>query len=332
LLIGRDGWIGELVNEGLIQPISPDKVSATLFNSRNRALTQYRDQLFGFPLFLAPNALYYNKNLVTEPPESLDDLLVEAVAGNQVAFVPRFEEAYWGIQAFGEGLFDEQDRFTLVESGFTEWLSWLDKAQSASGVILNIDNASLLELFTSGEVAYYVAGPEAREPLTSMMDEEDSFEFGVVPLPAGLQGPAGPLLSAETILLYAFSSPEQNRIANALANFLVNQQQSIRFMRELDHVPANPVVNVDRRIYPIANGFTRQARTAVVLPNEIPTDPLVAAGDRAYVSVLSGVLTPTEAVCRFGQEVAAFQDYTAADMSLPEGCALSANGEDNGTR
>ena len=39
-------------------------------------------------------------------------------------------------------------------------------------------------------------------------------------------------------------------------------------------------------------------------------------------SVLSGVLTPAEAVCRFGQEVAAFQGYTAADMSLPEGCEL----------
>jgi maltose/maltodextrin transport system substrate-binding protein len=332
LLIGRDGWIGELVNAGLIQPISPDKASATLFNSRNRALIQYQDQLFGFPLFLAPNALYYNRNLVTEPPELLDDLLVEADVGNQVAFVPRFEEAYWGIQAFGEGLFDEQDRFTLAESGFTEWLSWLDKAQHASGVILNVDNASLLELFTSGEVAYYVAGPETQSFLTSMMDEEDSFEFGVVPLPAGAQGPAGPLLPAETILLYAFSSPEQNRIANALAGFLVNQRQSIRFMRELDRVPANPLVNVDQRIYPIVNGFAQQARTAVVLPNEIPTDPLVVAGERAYASVLSGVLTPTEAVCRFGQEVAAFQDYTAAEVSLPEGCELPENGEDYGRR
>jgi hypothetical protein len=93
-------------------------------------------------------------------------------------------------------------------------------------------------------------------------------------------------------------------------------------MRELDRVPANPSVDVDRRIYPIVNGFTRQAKTAVVLPNEIPTDPLVAAGDRAYASVLSGILTPTEAVCRFGQEVAEFQGYTTADTSLPEGCDL----------
>ena len=322
LLIGNDSWIGELVNTGLIRPLPLEENPSTLFNPRNVSLTQYQDQLFGVPLFLAPRALYYNKRLVTEPPESLAELLQEAAAGNRVAFVPRFEEAYWGIQAFGEGLFDAEDRFTLAESGLTEWLSWLDDAQRAPGVIMNIDDDSLLELFTSEQVAYYVAGPEKQALIATMINEEDPFDFSVVPLPGGPEKAAGPLLPAETILLYAFSSPEQMRITNALAAFLVNQQQSIRFMRELDRVPANPVVKVDRRIYPIINGFAQQARTAVVIPNEIPTDPFVAAGDRAYVSVLSGVLTPAEAVCHFGQEVAAFQEYTAADMSLPEGCTL----------
>ncbi len=88
-----------------------------------------------------------------------------------------------------------------------------------------------------------------------MAEEEGVFEFGVVPLPGGSHGPSGPLLSAETMLLYSFSSPEQARIADALASFLTNQQQSIRFMRELKHVPANDTVEVDRRIYPTVNGL-----------------------------------------------------------------------------
>jgi arabinogalactan oligomer/maltooligosaccharide transport system substrate-binding protein len=322
VLIGTDNWIGELVNTGLIRPLNPDRGRSDLFDSRNIALTQYEDQIFGVPLFLAPRALYYNKSMVAAAPEDLDALLQDAAAGNQVAFVPRFEEAYWGIQAFGEGLFDDQDRFTLAESGFTEWLEWLDDAQGSPGVILNVDDRSLLELFATGQIAYYVAGPEKLDDINALLDEEDPLEYGVVPLPSGPNGPAGPLLPAETILLYAFTSDAQTRIADALATFLVNQQQSIRFMRELDRVPANPAVAVDRRIYPIVNGFTRQANTAVVIPNEVPTNPLVTAGDRAYVSVLSGALAPAEAVCRFGREVAAFQGYTAADMTLPEGCEL----------
>lgn len=323
VLIGEDSWIGELVSTGLIRPLNPDANSNQLYDSRNRALTQYEDQIYGVPLFLAPRALYYNKSMVAEPPETLDEFLIDAAAGNRAAFVPRFEEAYWGIQAFGEGLFDEQGRFTLAESGFSEWLAWLNDAQSSPGVILNVDDASLLELFATEQIAYYVAGPEKLDDINALLDEEDLLEYGVVPLPAGPYGPAGPLLPAETILLYAFTSDRQTQIANALARFLANQQQSIRFMRELDRVPANPSVVVDRRIYPVVNGFDRQAEMAVVIPNEVPTNPLAAAGDRAYASVLAGLLTPAEAVCRFGQEVAEFHEYTADDMSLPDGCEPS---------
>jgi len=322
LLIGHDRWIGELVYAGLIQPLIPDDDTSALFNPRNRSITEYQDEIFGMPLSLMPNALYYNKDVVTKPPGTLDELLQEAAAGNQVAFVPRFEKAYWGIQTFGYGLFDAGDHLTLAESGFAEWLAWLDEAQHAPGVILNVDDASLLELFTSGQVAYYVAGPEKQELITSKIDENSPFEFGVVPLPSGPRGVAGPLLPAEIILPYAFTSSEQTRIANALATFLVNQQQSIRFMRELDRVPANSSVKVDQRIYPVVNGFAQQAKTAVVIPNEIESDSLIKAGDRAYISVLSGALTPAEAVCQFGRDVAAFQNYTAADISLPEGCEI----------
>jgi hypothetical protein len=87
-------------------------------------------------------------------------------------------------------------------------------------------------------------------------------------------------------------------------------------------VPANPSVAVDQRIYPIVHGFAQQVESAVVIPNEIQSQPLVKAGNRAYVSVLSGALSPEEAVCQFGLEVAAFQGYTTADMSLPQNCEV----------
>jgi ABC-type glycerol-3-phosphate transport system substrate-binding protein len=325
LLLGSDSWIGELVEAGMLRSLSPDEISSSLSNNRNRALVEYESQLFGVPLFVGPQVLYFNKRMVDQPAGNLDELLQEAEVGNRVAFVPNFEEAYWGIQAFGEGLFDDQHRFTLAESGYKDWLSWLNSAQGAPGVILSEDDDSLFDLFASGQVAYYVAGPEKLAQLAAMAAEGDTGEaldFGVVPLPEGSHGAAGPLLPAETILLYAFTSAEQTRVANALATFLVNQQQSIRFMREIDRAPANPTVGVDKRIYPNVSGFSDQARTAVVIPNEIATDPLLTAGNRAYVSVLSGALSPEEAVCQFGLEVAAFQGYTAADMSLPDGCEL----------
>lgn len=327
LLLGNDSWIGDLADAGLISPLSSNLAALDLFNSRNFSLTQYQGQLFGIPLALYTRALYYNKSVVSEPPETLDTLLQEAAAGHPVAFVPRFTQAYWGIQAFGEGLFDDQSRFTLAESGFAEWLAWLNEAQSAPGVILNVDDQSLLRLFASGQVAYFVAGPEVQALILAEMDEARRFEVGVVPLPGRPEAPAGPLLPAEVIMIYAYNSPEEMVIANELAGFLVNQQQSIRFLRELDRVPANPSVRVDQRIYPNVHGFAQQSRTAVVIPNEIIADPFVEAGNRAYVNVLSGALTPGEAVCNFGREVAESQGFNPVDISLPEGCELVVNDE-----
>lgn len=320
LLIGRDEWIRDLADTGLIRPVSSEDIIPELRDSPVRSLTEYEGQFYGVPFSLAPRALYYNKSMITEPPATLEAMLQQADAGNRVAFVPRFEEAYWGIQAFGQGLFDDEGRFTLADSGFEQWLGWLNAAQHAPGVILNIDDDSLLELFASQQIAYYVAGPEKQGRITEIIGE--GFEFGVSPLPSGPYGSSGPLLSAETILLYAYASPDQSRSAHALAAFLINQQQSIRFMRDLGRVPANPAVQVDRRIYPIVNGFSQQAKTAVVIPNEIPRNLLVYAGNRAYVSVLSGGLSPEEAMCRFGQDIAAFEDYSAAEIMLPPGCTF----------
>lgn len=322
VLIGQNRWIKELADAGLIRPMAQADAPSTLANARNRALVAYGAKLFGVPLFLTPRALYYNKSLVAEPATSLDDLLQQAAAGNRVEFVPRFEEAYWGIQTFGQGLFDAEGRFTLAESGFEEWLRWLDSAQRAPGVILNVDDESLLDLFAAGQIAYYIAGPESLALITERMDEANPFEVGVTPLPRGPNGPAGPLVPAESIMFYTFSSPEQARIANELAAFLANERQGVRFMRQLRKVPANPRIQVDPRIYPVVSGFAQQARTAVALPLEIPADLLFAAGNRAYTSVLSGSSTPADAVCQFAREVAAFQGDTVAEPSLPERCML----------
>lgn len=45
ILIGTSSWIGELVNTGLIRPLNPGRDRGGLFDSRNRALTQYEDQI-----------------------------------------------------------------------------------------------------------------------------------------------------------------------------------------------------------------------------------------------------------------------------------------------
>lgn len=322
LLLGSTAWIGNLAEAGLIRSFEAGEVSDLKLDTRNTRLVSYQSHVYGVPLSVSPRALYFNQALVDRPAATLNELLEHAASGQEVAFVPRFEASYWGIQAFGQGLFDPDGVLNLADSGFVDWLAWLKEAQNKPGVILNVDDEALRQLFAEGRIAYYVAGPEQQAFLKQTMGED---AFGVTRLPGGPGRPAGPLLPAETALFYTFSSDGQARTALALARFLTNQQQSIRFMRDLDRVPANRQVNVDSRIYPTVAGFARQATTAIILPNELDRDRFYAAGDRAYVSALSGLQTPEGAVCRFGQEVAAFKNHSAEAIILPTGCNLFLN-------
>jgi len=319
-MLGSKDWIGSLATAGLIRPLKDSEISDLNLNSRAIRMTGFHNNTYGIPLSVEPKALYYNKNLVDRPATTLDELLEHAAEGKQVAFVPRFEAAHWGIQTVGPGLFDTEGTLNLADSGFIDWLVWLETAQDEPGVILNTDDDALLQLFAEGRLAYYVAGPQHQAFLNQAMGED---AFGVTRLPKGPEGSAGPLLPAEIAYFYAFSSDGQARITLSLARFLANPQQSTRFMRELSQVPANPQVSVDSRIYPTVSGFARQASTAVILPNEIDKRLLYMAGDRAYASALTGLQTPEEAVCHFGLEVATFQKDSGIEVILPPDCIFS---------
>jgi maltose-binding protein MalE len=321
LLLGSSDWIANLAEAELIRPLGEDDVSDSQYRSMASAIAGYHDMIYGLPLSLFPLALYYNESAIDQPAENLEELLSQAADGKRVAFVPRFQEAYWGIQAHGEGMFDEKGNFTPADSGFAEWLDWLNEAQNQPGVILNVDREGLLELFAQEQIEYYLAGPGM---LANLRETMGADKFGISTLPEGPHGPAGPLLPAEAILFYAHSSPEQIRLANVLAGFLTGPQQSIRFMRLLNRVPANPTVRVDSRLYPLISGFSRQARDGIILPKQLNKTQFYAAGDRAMAGVLSGTITPEEALCRFGLSVADFQDYDESKMRLPKGCDADA--------
>ncbi|MCB0175895.1 MAG: extracellular solute-binding protein [Anaerolineae bacterium] len=317
LVIGSSDWVRQLVDAEHIRPVQNDEISLGDYRSNTLAALSYQDKLWGYPMSLQPVALYYNKSLVTTPPRTLDELLLDVSEEKSIAFVPRLEDAHWGVQAFGPGLFDETGRFTLASSGLTEWLTWLNEAQGNAGVILNRDGAALQRLFIEEKIAYYIADPTELSVLVEAMGEE---KLGVAILPGGEKGPSGPLLPVDAIMLSTDSTQNQADLATALARYLTNPEQTRTLMRALNRVPANRQVTVDSRVHPLVAGFAQQARTAVTLPNHLYRQQFYALGDLAYGNVLSGVLTPEEGVCTFGLAVIELQGYGPEAYDLPSGC------------
>lgn len=313
LLIGSSDWIAPLAEADLILDINRSVPETEAYLPTAVESLRLGEGLYGLPLSLAPVALYYNSKLVDTPASTLDDLLLEAANGKAVALNTNFDEAFWGIQAFGGQLFDDDGRVILDQGGFANWLGWLKSAQEAPGMILNNDQVTLRDLFSNQKAAYYVAGPEELPILQEALGHD---AIGVVPLPAGPNGPAGPLLRVETIMFNPSSSTNQHQLALTLAKFLSNAQQNTVLMRELGRVPANQRVRVDPRVYPAIDGFATQARSAVPMSNLPQMESVRRLGQNTYTQVLLGVKDLTEAAYELTNQVN--EEIGFSKVELPE--------------
>ena len=294
LLIARNSWIPALVEAQLIKPtgglVTPAE-QADYMPAALNALTE-DGQLYGIPESVDTSVLFYNKRLTDRAPTTLDELLNEANAGRIVAMNSDFVGAFWGVQAFGGGLFAEDQRVVLDEGGFANWLEWLRTARELPGVLLDANQELLQSQFLDGEIAYLVADSSVIGDMVAALGDD----LGVAPLPAGPVGSAGPFLRTQGFVFSAVSAPGQTENAILLAKFLTNAEQSATFAREILHAPANLDVRINPRLNPMVSALMSQARTALPVPNVENIDEIVRIAGEAQIKVLEGVVPSAQAV------------------------------------
>jgi maltose-binding protein MalE len=291
--------IRELAQDSLIRDVTELVSYQDVFLSSALINTTYQGRLYGIPFGLEPVAMYYNLDLVESPAATLDDLLADVSDGVGVAINSQFEQAIWGNQAFGGRLFDEQGRVLLDEGGFANWLNWLKNAQE-NGIFLSRDDATLRDLFLQERVAYYVAGPDFIDEAHEALGAEN---VGITPLPSGPNGPSGPLLMVEALLVNESSAQRQVNIAITLAQFLTNNEQSAAFVRQSSLIPANRQVRIDERAYPDVAAFISQARTSVPIPNIPQMTDVLSTGNSILTRVFEGVLDVNDAAEQLTNEI-----------------------------
>lgn len=292
LLIAPAKWEQALAEAGVIQNLSEQTMDTSIYLPALVEPLRYQDDLYALPFSAHTYALYYNRRMVDEPPATLTDLLNQAAEGQPVALETTFYGAFWGVQAFGGQLFDEQGQVGLDQKGFADWLTWLKQAQVEPNIILSHDEELLYNLFREGQVAYYVAGPDRLLELQQVLGQE---VVGVAPLPGRPDNPAGPFLQAEALMLNAASTPAQTAVALELARFLTNEAQQAKLARQAGRVPVNAQVRIDPRVAPAVAGFMAQTKTAVPLPAITDGGQALFQGDLIYAQTLEGVLEPSEA-------------------------------------
>lgn len=326
LLLAPNERIPELAAEKLIRPLPPEALEIFDFIPAAADTLNYAGNSYGLPLSMAPMMLYINTDLVAQPATTLDELLAEAGDEKTVGLNINFNAAYWGIQAMGAGLFNADGSLNLADNGLEPWLNWLAEARETPGMILTGDDEVLREMFVQGELAYYVAKPDAlnefREQLNTENEAGEVVErVGMVPLPAGEAGAAGPIMNTEALLFSPASTAEQAETALALASYMSSAEQGVALMRSLELAPANRKTRIDPRIYPVASHVFQQGETAVAIPTDLDTELWSRAGNAMIAAVMSGETETHAAICEFGQTLAE-ESELEVDLS---GCAGDSN-------
>ncbi|MDX1613386.1 MAG: extracellular solute-binding protein [Candidatus Promineifilaceae bacterium] len=301
VVLAPNSWVGPLAEAGLLRPLPSDSASNGAFLGAAIRPLSHDGQLYGLPLALQVEALYYNRQLTDERPQTLAEMLTQGEAGSTVAVPTNFAASYWGIAAHGPPLFDDQGMMQPTSSGLEAWLAWLTMAQARPGLVLDRDQAALQTLFAQGEVATFIGRPEALGRFTQTLGQA-TVDVGA--LPEGPEGVAAPILVSEGLLFNRASSDSQAAIALELARFLTNREQSAALLRDAGIVPANRNVRINARLYPVQAAFYSQALTAAQLPDDLDLERFQQAGETMLGNVLAGVQDPRPAVCAFGRQMA----------------------------
>ena len=309
MLIGPElGFVRELVDQGALVDLSQVELTTQFLLPKAVDALRMDEGLYGLPLAARTNILYYNKKIVEEPVTTLDELILAARDGQVIAIPVDFHEIYWGVRAFGDDLLDENGQIN-VDEGFTDWATWLLKAQEEPTIILSRDKEDLYDLFSSGQAAYFIGDSTLAPELRTALGEEN---LGVTLIPRNAtneevesvdptmdsQPPIadGGFLEIEAIVLSTLSTEQWLDIQ--LAEFLVNPiHQRQLTTADIGQIPVSTRVRFDPRISEAERAMIRQSSNTVItpLPYISLERALTEVGNDIYTQLLEGVLTPEEA-------------------------------------
>jgi maltose-binding protein MalE len=285
-----------LIRNGYVKELSQYGLNTANFNAAAMTMVSDGAQVYGVPFALSTQLLFYNRAVVPQPPQSIEELeQVTSLPGVVMGMNPSFRAAYWGLRAFGGRSYDESGRFMLDGGALTNWLTALTSIQGAAGFVLSDSQDQLREQFLAGDVDLYVADAAEANLLAAALGDR----LGIAPLPGSAEyDPAGPLLQASVLLISANADDKQTAEALEVIRFLTNSQQQSRLaISDTGRLAAANTVYVSPSMPPVVVMLATQISSAVPITfgQRDIWNQVAQRGQPLYRSVLEGVVDEQQA-------------------------------------
>ena len=246
LFIFAHDRVGDWAESKVVEPIEfwMTEKHADRFLFKSIDALCYGDSLFGLPMAFKSTVLFYNKDLVPNPPKTTDELLAigkKLTDRKQGRFglvydnTKLYFHSPW-LFGFGGAIFDKDGKTLRINTPqAAAALRFAQLLGGKEGIVPPESSATLtVSLFNNGKAAMAISGPWMIGELSSKL------KVGVIPLPvvSSTKKRAGPFLGVEGVMMSAKS--KMKPAAFAAMKFLTNDKMAL--IRALS--ARQPVANV----------------------------------------------------------------------------------------
>ncbi|QPN60617.1 extracellular solute-binding protein [Synechococcus sp. CBW1002] len=264
-------------------------------------------RLSGVPLLYFPEVICFNRSKVKTSPATLEELLQASAEGLRVGLATNPINIYWTAGALGAN----QALVTVMRGKPLQpelrqrllgWLRWLQSASLQQRVTFYADQGQVLDDFLHDRLDWI----SCSSTNFSTLQRQLGPRLGVATMPSGLGGEPTPISRERVMVLGKGSSPDQRRIAKAMASFAINPliQRSMT-IGTFSLLPVNrfvpPPVSSSSTLEALVESQRQSNATEPLLDLLHAGDPRLEALAQTLVQLVFGALSPeaaTEALIR----------------------------------
>lgn len=290
--------LGKAASAGLILP-NDEFEEATRKEHEEVAIaaSTYKNKLYGYPIKVMTYAMFYNKDLISEPPATMEEVIEYAKTfndpdNNKYAFMfdaPFFYFSYPFIGSTGGYIFGsngtDPDDIGLNNEGAVKGIEVFARLHQDVLPVSAGDIASDIKttLFSEGRVAMNVTGSWLIDTF-----RQAGVNFGVAPIPA-IAGEESVTLS-QVNSWYVSAYTKYPNAAKLFARFASNKSAQLLNYKLTGAVPTHTEAAKDPGIQAdeITSAFYRQFSTSHPAPSIPEVGSIWVAMDAAMVEIWDG--------------------------------------------
>jgi len=312
VIIGPHDWIGELIYNGLLEPLVLPADLLAQFDPASLEAFSWAGELYGLPYATECVALIYNKDLVPEPPATFEELIEIAKVltdpeKGQYGFLIQQPDPYhtfplhsaYGGYVFGatpEGTLDPCD-IGLDNEGSIKGAMLLDRLVKEGIEFAGADYQTVTGLFNEGLLAMFIGGPWTLPDIQAA-----GINYGVAKIPPIEGNIPRPFVGVQGFMISAFS--ESRLLAHMfLKDFLATKEVMLAIYERGQRPPAYLPALAELADNPDIQAFAASAADGIPMPKIPEMGSVWGAWSDALELIVSQKLGPEEAMKNAAEQI-----------------------------